>query len=337
MTKLISTRAEAELEVTAQAIVDASDDPHPFTVGSTVCLPDMTANLNAKVTVSREQQADPRLLAVVYDDMAQKFYKSGLNLGAVEAMQQYFTNLDTVGPAIPLHYAKFPVPLPPAAVRLAVIFFQEENQRLAELLHQASIEIMAALPKDFKTHLNSPSHYHITVYMTSQPHTLRPNPLDIETGGLPPGSPSAEEIAVAAQPADEVLHKEITIMKNVSAATPAPKFRVHRLVMADSGTLLLCSVDETGHLAELRLKMKEAFPGGPPKQSTIVHASLARLLTPRQLTVEEVQRVQRACDIWTERVKGLLFHPKCLYHIREQTFTTVEGPRIRLPLGDDGS
>lgn len=32
----------------------------------------------------------------------------------------------------------------------------------------------------------------------------------------------------------------------------APRFEVHRLLMADSGTLLLCSVDHTGHLAQVR-------------------------------------------------------------------------------------
>lgn len=109
-------------------------------MGSSVNIPDMSANLRAKVTggrpmqahhtqphapptspppplvarstprclrpprpasrhcaVSEEQQSDPSLLAAVYDDMAAKFQQNGLNLPAVEAMRQYFTNLEGAG------------------------------------------------------------------------------------------------------------------------------------------------------------------------------------------------------------------------------------------------
>lgn len=116
-------------------------------MGSSVNIPDMSANLKAKVTggrrclaghlapqcsftappsaslaarnaarrrrrarchaapparpsaaaVSEQQQSDPRLLAAVYDDMAQKFEGHGLTLPAVEAMRQYFENLEGPG------------------------------------------------------------------------------------------------------------------------------------------------------------------------------------------------------------------------------------------------
>lgn len=66
-------------------------------VGSSVNLPDMSAHLKAKVAVSADQQADPRRLAAVYDDMAAKFARHGLTLPAVEAMRQYFANLEGAG------------------------------------------------------------------------------------------------------------------------------------------------------------------------------------------------------------------------------------------------
>lgn len=47
--------------------------------------------------VSEAQQADPRLLASVYDDMAQKFRLHGLQLPAVEAMRAYFACPDGPG------------------------------------------------------------------------------------------------------------------------------------------------------------------------------------------------------------------------------------------------
>jgi hypothetical protein len=43
----------------------------------------------------------------------------------------------------------------------------------------------------------------------------------------------------------------VEAFRSAAAATPAPRFEVHRLLMADSGTLLLCSVDHTGHLAQV--------------------------------------------------------------------------------------
>ena len=47
--------------------------------------------------VSEGQQSNPALLAAVYDDMAEKFVQHGLNLPAVEAMLQYFTNFEGPG------------------------------------------------------------------------------------------------------------------------------------------------------------------------------------------------------------------------------------------------
>jgi hypothetical protein len=87
------------------------------------------------------------------------------------------------------------------------------------------MEVMASLPLGSKTHLTCPSHYHITVYMTSQPHTLRPNPFDAPHGGLGPGD-GAEEIAAASEPEPSVLSMEVEHMREAAAATPRPQFEV---------------------------------------------------------------------------------------------------------------
>lgn len=59
------------------------------------------------------------------------------------------------------------------ALPVCPLCVQECNRQLAELVAQAADEVIAALPGGCKSHTNKPSHYHITVYMTSQPHTLR--------------------------------------------------------------------------------------------------------------------------------------------------------------------
>lgn len=52
--------------------------------------------------MSEAQQSDPRLLAAVYDDMAQKFRQHGLDTKAVQAMRQYF-KIDGPGARGSLH------------------------------------------------------------------------------------------------------------------------------------------------------------------------------------------------------------------------------------------
>ena len=120
-------------------------------------------------------------------------------------------------------------------------------------------------------------------------------------------------------------------MKREAAATPPPTFCVHRLLMADSGTLLLCSTDTSGVMSGLRRRLRESFPGGPPRQSTIFHASVARVLTPAQLDKEAISRVQTVCDRWSDRLRGKQFRVEALHYVAETKFTTVEGPNVRLP------
>lgn len=122
--------------------------------------------------------------------------------------------------------------------------------------------------------------------LDSLPPCDSPAPPITSTVGCPYVAPSL------LQPDPATLEREVSAYRSAAASTSAPRFEVHRLVMADSGTLLLCSVDHSGHLAALRRRLRAAFPGGPPKQSTIVHASIARLLTPEQLTTEQITRVQ---------------------------------------------
>ncbi len=197
-------------------------------VGSSVNLPDMSATLKTKIAVGEEAQQDPRLLAMAYDDMATKFSTEGFNIAAISAMRQYFSNVTPPeGEAHPLHYSNFPTPLPPGAVRLSLVFFQRVNPSLASLVHRAASEVISALPKGTKIHLNDPGHYHITIYMTSQPHTLRPSPL--VPGNVLPENLTAEELYQQAQPAD--LEGELEVLRREAAITEKPTFKVHRLLV----------------------------------------------------------------------------------------------------------
>ena len=85
--------------------------PHPARCASCPARP---RSLRA---VSEAQQADPRLLAAVYDDMAEKFQQHGLNLPAVEAMQQYFEKLEGEGAYCPFPVSGWPWQAPMGAAQ----------------------------------------------------------------------------------------------------------------------------------------------------------------------------------------------------------------------------
>ena len=81
--------------------------------------------------------------------------------------------------------------------------------------------------------------------------------------------------------------------------------QVHRVLLADSGTLLVCLIDRDGSLNHLREQLTRAFPGAPARQTQIMHVSVLRLLTAQQLSIERRQRLQAICDDYTVKLKGM--------------------------------
>lgn len=248
----------------------------------------------------------------------------------------------------PLYYSEFPVPLPKyGAVRLCIVFFEKANPQLAHDCMLAAKEIAQKIP--FPIHLNEPSHYHITVYMTSQPHDVKVNPFASNTivaseqdGQDRTGQDDASigmhggYTQQTYMPTEDVIQREIEVMRMAAATTPAPTLQVHRILVADSGTILLCCVESSSYCSifNLRKTLRHAFPGGPERQSTIYHASLGRIVRPQQLTEAVRVEIQRVCDRWTEQLRGLEIHAKELHYVQEEQFTTVQGPSVCLPFMD---
>jgi hypothetical protein len=241
-------------------------------------------------------------------------------------------SVSLTGPAAPLHYSAFPSPLPPLAVRLCVLFLRDAGPALVAALHRAALDVVAVLPMGVKAHVSQPSHLHITVFMGSQPHALRPDPASPDGGILAEGADPA-----AGAPSPAVLAAEIELMRQEANAVAPPSLRVHRILMADSGTLLLCCVDGSGRLASLRAALRRRLPGAPPRQSTIAHASLARVLTTSQFDSTTRARIKEVCDRCTTELRGMEVPTFKLYHVCEEQFTTVEGPSVALPFSSKGS
>lgn len=104
--------------------------------------------------------------------------------------------------------------------------------------------------------------------MTSQPYDLRPDPYHAPDGRWDPSASPA--------PSAHVVDAEYRDVEALAAASPAPELEVYRIVLTNTGTLLLCCTEASGRVARLRQGFVRMFPGGPVKQSTILHISLMR-------------------------------------------------------------
>ena len=91
-------------------------------------------------------------------------------------------------------------------------------------------------------------------------------------------------------------------------------------------------VEEGGKVRRLRRGLREALPGAPSKQPNNLHASLLRLLSPATLPADAVERVDRACDEWTQKLRGQAWEPEYLWYVLAREFAPVNGekPRYRL-------
>ena len=308
----------------------------PADTSNTLKVLNISATLNAKVECTDEDQIDPKRIAKIYDSMAERFLTSGLNVDAIRAQAQYYSTHPTTEAPMPLKYSDFPTPLPEESVRLCLVFFQKAHPELARHVSTAAKDIMQVLEKGssgstkFKCHLTKESHYHVTLFMTSQPHALRPDPFNHEHYEL--DMTTIEDISCMG-PTEEVLAREIETMREVASTVPAPTLQVHRILLADSGTLLLCLIEKSpqASIYSIRKRFRERFPGAPPKQSTIYHASLGRIITPEQIPHTKREEIHTLCESWSQCLQQYEFKVPTVHHVRELQFTTVEGPSIALP------
>jgi hypothetical protein len=282
-----------------------------------------------KVECSDDAQRDPEKLKQFYDSMEHRFLEEGLNLGAIEAQSLYFdvSSREEGGTneqrrVQPKWYTQFvPVPLPPKAVRLCVAFMNDQS--LSDDIYKATCDILdRGLPSDHSYHESRQSHYHQTIFMTSRPDDMRPDPWSIDA--------CIQHIG----PSIDVIDREIQMMKDiVGTVSPQIVLEIYKILLADSGTLLLCLLDTSDRIHGIRKAFRDSFPGAPAKQSTIYHMSLGRIVTPKQICREQRQHIQSLCSTWSERLRGRTCALEELHHVIEEQFTTVEGERTALPLG----
>jgi hypothetical protein len=77
-------------------------------------------------------------------------------------------------------------------------------------------------------------------------------------------------------------------------------------------------------------------PQTKPKQttqSTIIHTSLLRVLTPDQLTPDTTASIAAACERWTQRLAGRRLVVPAAWWVSEAEFSTIQGERVPLRFG----
>lgn len=115
---------------------------------------------------------------------------------------------------------------------------------------------------------------------------------------------------------------------------------VDRVAMAKSGSLLLLFRDPDGTLDRMRRALRGAFPGAPSKQTTIAHCTLLRCFPGSSDGFDSSQKdssycldprafadVNAACARWTHRLAGARVKVSRAWLVREERFSSVDGPR----------
>jgi hypothetical protein len=114
-------------------------------------------------------------------------------------------------------------------------------------------------------------------------------------------------------------------------------------MMTRSGTLLFSWTDPSGQVARLRNHLRVTFKGASSKQSNIIHTSLLRVVTlPQQQQQQQgkgqfaapvLASLSDACEVLTQRYRGLKLHVGQVHWVVEEQFSTVQGPKVAVQLG----
>ena len=150
------------------------------------------------------------------------------------------------------------------------------------------------------------SQFHLTVWHFGRPGD--PRPLDAA--------------AIATESAE--------LSSSVLAAFPPFQLTIDRLLLSDSGVLLL--LYQTADDAPLRLReqLRAAFPDSPARQTVILHSSLARLLAVP--TADEVARIREVCAAATAALHGRSVPISSVFYVVERALP-IDGDVTELPLG----
>jgi hypothetical protein len=129
---------------------------------------------------------------------------------------------------------------------------------------------------------------------------------------------------------DAGMEDELDRVRSVAASTPPFKLVVDRLLLSDSGVLLLLFQTAERTPFAMREAFRAAFPAAPAKQSVLLHSSLARTL---QLppSPEALAAATAACERATQLLHGREVPMRSVWHVVESALP-VAGVVTDVPL-----
>jgi hypothetical protein len=131
---------------------------------------------------------------------------------------------------------------------------------------------------------------------------------------------------------DAGMADELGRVRAVAAKTPAFSLVVDRLLLSDSGVLLLLFQTAGGDRTPFAMReaFRAAFPDAPAKQSILLHSSLARFLEvpPSQ---EALAAATAACERATQLLHGREVPMRTVWHVVESALP-VAGTTTDIPL-----
>jgi|APGre2960657444_1045066.scaffolds.fasta_scaffold01575_7 hypothetical protein len=128
---------------------------------------------------------------------------------------------------------------------------------------------------------------------------------------------------------EEQLAQELEHARAVVGSTPAFSLTVDRLLLTDTGVLVLLYQTEDAGPLLLRERLMSAFGDSPQKQTTLLHSSLLRLLAVP--APEEVLLLRRSLEQTSREIRGAQVPFTSLWYVTERALP-IEGDVVELPL-----
>ena len=203
------------------------------------------------------------------------------------------------GGAVALRFAD-----PFGSIRLMVAPVVLEPQAQAAV-DEAIATAAAGWPRE-TVFLTLRSQLHVTLFHVGRPGDIRPV---LDDAGM----------------ADELRR-----VRDVAAVTPPFTLVIDRLLLSDSGVLLLLFQTAERTPFALREAFRAAFPDAPAKQSILLHSSLARFLQ-MPPSPEALAAATAACERATQLLRGREVPMRSVWHVVEESLP-VAGTVTDVPL-----
>ena len=122
------------------------------------------------------------------------------------------------------------------------------------------------------------------------------------------------------------LAKEKDLCEQIVKQAAPVTLTLERVLLSDTGTLLITWTNPCGSVWQLRQGFADAFPGSHSiEQPTIIHTSLFRMLSAVNPDSYTRRAINAVCEKWTAKLRGREWTAKHVWLVYETEFSTIAG------------